>query len=204
MKYLTAGLMCLLLLALCGCEKTDEKRCTELDEVIEAKAAQLPSFCEDDIDCLVVEVHEGLTVGANDAPDDPELEALKARRVEVCGAFEDDFIAWEAHCEEQACVVEVAGVVDRPDVGADVPDGCANSEECPSGSLCVAPECRPLCADACAHVVDCGALETLGLGSSLANCIERCDDFAQPAGEDGLNLARCLIRGACGNLEACF
>jgi hypothetical protein len=204
MKYLAALLGLALAVGLTACDKTDDARCSELDEVISAKAAQFPRFCEDDVDCLVVEVHAGLSVASNDEPVDAELEAIKARRVELCGAFDDDFTNWEARCEDTACEIVAAGVVDRPDIGGDVDEGCATSQDCGPGSLCVAPECRPLCADACAHILECGDGEELGLGTSLENCIQRCDEFAKPAAEDGLNTARCLIRGACGNLAACF
>lgn len=193
------------LLGLGACDKTEEKRCEELDEIIDAKASQLPDYCEDDIDCLLVDIHPGLTVAANDVTLDAELDQVKARRVELCGEFEDDFKSFVAECDERTCVAIESGVVDRPDTGSDLPDGtCEVGDDCERGNLCVQGTCRPLCADACRHVEECGVREELGLGSSQDNCVDRCDEFARPAGEEGLTLARCLIRGACGNLDACF
>lgn len=206
MKHLAALLGLALVLSLLGCDKTDETRCEELDDVIVAKAGQLPTYCDDDIDCLTVDVHAGLTVSANAITEDPELDAAKARRVELCGEFEDDFTTYVSRCENHACTVVVAGTEDRPDTGTDAADAgpCRGHDECARGELCVNGACVGLCTNACVHVEECGEREDLGLGSSLENCIDRCDEFARPVGADGITLTRCLVRSACGTLDSCF
>jgi hypothetical protein len=221
------SLVCALPLA--ACDKTDDQRCAELDRVIAAKATELPVRCEDDLDCLIVDIHAGLSVATTALVNDPELEATKSRRVELCGDFEDDLIVWEATCQENLgfetsspgsqfeCVAVEAGTIPRPDVGEDAPDlgsdtpdpdtpspSCRSHDDCEPGSLCVEEFCLPLCADGCAHASECGALEDLGLGSSVANCIERCDRVARATGENGIALARCLRDTVCDSLADCF
>ena len=207
-RYFFIG--CVALAMTMGCEKSDERRCQELDEIISARAAELPGRCEVDLDCRVVEIHPGLTVASTLPLDDRDLDALKERRVVLCGAFEDDLIVWDATCEAERCLAVESGTVEPPDAGSDVsvPDDaggrCSNDAPCDASALCIEGECIGACVAACDQAASCDALAELGLGSSVANCIERCESVVRVSEERGIELARCLATSDCEDLSGCL
>lgn len=167
------------------------------------------------MDCLLVDIHAGLTVGANAPASDPEIDRIKARRVELCADFEDDFVAYEARCIQDVCTAQVIGTVDPPpDAGvpdADPPDDdapqmcdCTDSP-CGFAQVCVdGCTCEPLCEQACANADACDKLEELRLGSDIANCELRCDAFVEREGQTGVDLLSCLLDPVCDNLSNCL
>ncbi len=206
-----------------ACERADAVRCEELDAILEAKGEQLPRSCEADVDCLVVQIHPGLSVAANSVAVDPEIDVIKARRVELCDEFELDLNVYQAICIEGACGVQITGQIDPPDVGQpdagqpdvgqpdadDNPDAdvcsCASDPDCAFGDLCVdGCLCQPICGVVCAHADECGLLEELRLGSDIPNCVERCDAFLEREGQAGLTLLSCLASRACADLQSCL
>jgi hypothetical protein len=206
-----------------ACEKEDDERCADLDDILSSKAQQASNSCEADVDCLVVEIHPGLFVASNGPFVDREADEVKARRVELCGEFEADLNVYSSICEEKRCLLEVTGMVDpSPDV--DLPDGglpdggepdssepeggscaCSTDEDCGFGDLCSdGCNCFPVCDIACAKAQDCGKLEELRLGSDLQNCTERCEGFLEREGEEALGLLECLVSESCDALESCL
>lgn len=214
------------LLLMAACDRSDERRCQELDDIIQARGAQMPHTCFDDIDCLLVDVHPGMTVSANSVVEDPALEQTKARRIELCGDFEEDFLIHQARCVSNACVAQVIGVGDAPvpdldleDAGTpdaddtpdvdDTPDAddctCARDSDCAEGQLCAdGCQCVDICQAACSNADACGQLEALRLGSDIPNCVTRCTAFIDREGDGAFPLLECLATEPCGSLSECL
>ena len=217
--------VCLFVVFAMGCDTKDDERCADFDEILRAKAGQAADTCEDEVDCLVVEVHPGLFVAANGPVSDPEIDSVKARRVELCGDFDPDLNLYASACEEERCILEVTGAVTpppTPDAGspdAGEPDGgspdlgepdggscvCDSDEECGFGNLCSdGCNCSSICDVVCERGEACGKLEELRLGSDVDNCIERCDAFLDRDGEEALGLLECLAVESCEALADCL
>ena len=192
-----------------GCSPTDPERCDQMDAVIEAKAAQLPGFCELDIDCQLVVVNQGLIVAANSSRPDPELDDIQRRRRELCGEFSTDGRQFAALCVNNQCQARTDE--DLPDVG--VPDtgpdtgecDCETNRDCGPRVRCVEGCCVPICALACGKIADNCGVETiveLGLGTTVDNCIARCDAALET---DGPELPVCLAdENRCDRLDRCL
>lgn len=215
------ALLCLLVVLVgvgpMGCDVSDDTRCGQFDKTLEAKGAQVEGFCRDDVDCELVVIHPGLTVAANQQPQDPEIGRIAARRVELCGDFEVDRTIYEAACVARSCTALPSGTR-PPDGGEDAgsrdasssEDGgpactCAADEDCGFGEACVdACACESLCALSCESVAGCGLLDVLRLGSDVDNCVSRCEPFLESGGAEEAELLRCLTTRACDELESCL
>lgn len=202
---------------LMGCDVDDDARCNQFDKTLEAKGAQVEVFCREDVDCELVVIHPGLTVAANQQPQDPEIGRVAARRVELCGDFDVDRTIYEAACVSRSCTALPSGT--RPPGGGDdagggdaspLDDGgpactCAQDEDCGFGESCVdACACESLCTLSCENVAGCGLLDVLRLGSDVDNCVSRCEPFLESGGADEAELLRCLTIQTCDELESCL
>lgn len=205
-------LLCAVLL-LAACDRPQEQLCQELEQVIEAKAEQLPRQCEEDAQCVLVQVHSNLTVAANTEPNGEELRATVERRDELCTPYPVSRTIFSASCVEGICEALPVGQRPEVDLGADVPGvtpdaqdcdcqadpDCASSEFCAEGCFC-ASRCEP----ACANVDNCGLLLEVGLGSSRENCLLRCEALLENEPRTGLALTSCLSEAACDEIRACI
>lgn len=205
MHYRIVVMLSLTTIVAGGCSPTDGERCSDMDRVIAARAAALPRACEVNVDCVDVEIHQGLIVAANSSMVDPELDEIKARRIELCGDFEPDTTQYSPACVEGMCVALSSGTV--PDAGSPDTEGpvcdCSEDSECTAPDLCVdACLCTPICVAACRNAEACDAIDTLRLGTDYDNCLVRCDADAQSV--QGLGRARCLAGATCSDLENCL
>lgn len=210
-----AGAVFALALALMACQPTPDERCDQLDDILRARALQLPRFCEEDTDCQLVELRPGYTVAANSTPSDPETDDVRRRRQELCGPWEPDTVIYQAVCEESQCQARKIGTIDRPDAGDDAgedtgpdvtPDtddcSCATSEDCNFGEVCLnGCTCDSTCRDACLNLERCGQLNAqTGFGVDLDNCIELCIDRTGGTGA----IPTCLRDAACDDTLGCL
>jgi hypothetical protein len=211
MKTLTATLLLALLLA--ACDRPEAEVCQDLDDLIAAKAAQLPRACRADADCALLTVHPALTVATNGAADDPELAASVQRRDELCPTLAQDRTIYAPACVERVCEALPNGLRPEPDLADDLvadasedPNGCAcaTSADCPTGGACLdGCTCDPVCQLACENVNRCDALLTYGLGSSLENCLLRCAAIVEGDPDQSLPVLRCFARSDCDALGQC-
>jgi hypothetical protein len=210
-QRLTSALLLVVVVVFPSCSPTDNERCEDMDRIIARRATDLPRACEGDIDCIRVQIHEGLTVAANSYQVDPELEELKVRRIELCGDFEADPFIYSAACNEGMCVAVASGTIDdtdvpdsgpRPDADEPVCD-CASDSDCSAPSQCVdGCLCTPLCDIACGNAESCDKIAELRLGNDYENCTLRCEADTQSV--QGLARARCLASASCSALQACL
>jgi hypothetical protein len=212
MKTLAAApLLALLLLA--ACDRPEAEICQDLDDLIAAKAAQLPRACREDADCALLTVSPALTVATNGAVDDPELAASAQRRDELCPSPAPDRTIYAPACVERVCEALPNGLRPEPDlsddVGADTSGdlngcACATSADCPAGGACLdGCTCDPICQQVCENVDRCGALLTYGLGSSLEKCLLRCAATVEADPDQSLPVLRCFARSDCDALGRC-
>ncbi len=197
MKYFSALLLSLgLALSGLACDAEDEQICEDLNLVLSAKASQLPKNCEDDSQCVLVPIHAGFTVAANKFPNDSELVQVRQRQSELCAPYEEDRTIYSAVCVEELCeALPIGQLPDDPDMGSD-PDVGPGPD--------VGPESA--CEMACGNADRCNALEEIGLGTSLENCVLRCDVLVEndPDNEDTATFLRCLANRTCEDLPACL
>jgi len=209
-RWTCAALVPLLVLAAVACEPTSVERCDELDSIIRARALQLPRFCEEDTDCLLVELRPGYTVAANSTPADPEIEDAKRRRQELCGGWEPESVLYQAVCDGSQCQARKVGTIDRPDTGTDSDTGtadtdqctCADNTDCGFGEVCMdGCVCDSACRDACLNLERCGQLNAQnGFGVDLENCAELCIDRTDGVG----TIPSCLRDAACDATLDCL
>lgn len=187
-----------------ACEVTDATRCEDMDATLRARALQLPRACNDDADCVLVELRPGYTVAANAAPDDPELLDLQRRRVELCGADDADGVVYQASCEARQCTARKTGVIQDPDAGNNNDTGpcaCESDDACPFGSVCAECACDPRCLDACTLLDTCGQLTPqIGLGTDLEGCVDLCVSSFEISSD----IAACISAASCDTSLDCL
>jgi hypothetical protein len=156
------------LLAFTACDsKTDEQRCSELDEYLTGRAIDLPRDCTVDLQCHVVTVRPGDPIAAAtiQPTDDALLRAIRSYE-SSCGSLPRAQGSLEAVCEQrtieildsaadggrreqvldQVCVLrgdftlEDVGITDAGDAGEDI-DAVEDVCECEDNSDCPDGRC---------------------------------------------------------------
>lgn len=97
-----------------------------------------------------------------------------------------------------------AGADGGEDAEPDAPCECLLGG-CPTGELCQSCVCVPdtLCGRACANADDCGALETLGLGSDPAVCAASCEGSLESNPGVYSGFVTCLRDRDCATIDEC-
>jgi hypothetical protein len=210
-----APILLLAALAVGGCEdKTDTQRCEQIEQILVARGEQLPTDCESDSDCRVVEVRPGIAAVSNQPFDDSTVADLRGEYERQCGTFDVTYRSAITICEDfgttRSCTIFVRSVIITGDEALDsgrqeeVLCDCTTEDDCPLRTpICDDCVCRDDCGVACAQVSDCDMLQNLGFGGSIGDCTVRCQSLYENDPIAGASRAACLSSAVCTDLAAC-
>lgn len=198
-----------------GCPVEDSTRCAEIDHILTARGEQLPRDCTADDQCLLVEVRPGIAAVSNRAYEpSAEVRSLRAEYEASCGDFARRYRSAVTSCQPFGqlgqCVVSAESIQRDRDAGADADAGedvlceCVSDSQCPAQApVCNGCLCRDDCGLACDAARACGAIDELGLGLDVDDCIVRCQDLEQSDVTRARAITDCLRRESCGAQGRC-
>ena len=210
-KSTTLAVLCLSLLTAIGCSVEKDQRCAEIEDILVSRGQQLPTACEVDTDCLIVEVRPGVAAVSNQPFDAGTVGYLVEEYETTCGSFNTTYRAASSLCESDGinrfCSLQVESIYLNPDAGVGVEDvdcECESSTDCPeSAPLCQGCLCLDVCGAACFRGHQCGNMDELGFGQNLSDCANRCNQLLVEDPGPANALMDCLSTSSCVGMAAC-